>query len=131
MDFSEDTLWDQLAKVKDIQPGELTVEDDEDEYLDNPATKYKDSSPGDLDAGETSVTLAWLPGSTEQQQLLIDAEAGTKTWYRAKYANGAVDCWFGYINSLGRTIAVKERMQRTIKIKNCAAPKYAEEILGA
>lgn len=130
LDLAVDTNWSNIAKVKDIQPGELTREDEDDEYLDDPAADYKDSSPGQKDAGETQVAIAWMPGATEQKQLVTDYDAGTKTWYRIKYPNGAVDCFYGYINSLGKTVSVKDKMQRTVKIKNTAKPKLAEDILA-
>ncbi|MCL1124237.1 phage tail tube protein [Shewanella surugensis] len=129
-DFKEDTEWLTIGKVKDFQPGELTIEDDEDDYLDSPTADWSETSPGQKSGGETQITIAWMPGDDTQKQLFRDVEAGTKTWYRAKYPNGGVDVWYGYINSLGKTIAIKEKMQRTIKIKNCAMPKYAETLIG-
>lgn len=128
-DLSVDTNWLVIAKVKDLQVGELTREDEEDEYLDDPSAEYKDSSPGQKDAGENQLTIAWMPGDTAQKQLVADYDAGTKTWYRVKYPNGAVDCYYGYINSLGKTLSVKDKMQRTIKLKNTVKPKLAEDIL--
>jgi len=128
-DFQLDDNWTQLAKLRDLQPGEITVDDEEDNYLDAENPEWKDTSPGQKDAGETQVTIDWVPGSAEQQQLLTDLEAGTKTWWRAKYSNGASDVFYGYINSFGKTIQINEKMQRTIKIKNCAKPKLAEELL--
>ncbi|MEY8206097.1 MAG: phage tail tube protein [Bermanella sp.] len=130
VDFTEDTLWTQIAQVKDIQPGEITVEDEEEEYLDTADNDYNSTTPGKKDAGETSLTIAWMPGDASQKQLVTDVDDGTKTWYRIKYPNAAVDCYFGYINSLGKSIAIKDKMQRSIKIKNCNKPKLAEDLLA-
>lgn len=129
-DLAVDDNWLVIAKVKDIQPGELTAEDDEDEYLDEEYSEYKTSSSGQKDAGETQVTIAWMPGATDQKQLVTDFDDGLKTWYRIKYPNGSVDCFYGYINSLGKTVTSKDKMQRTVKIKNTAKPKLAEDILA-
>ncbi|MBE4575531.1 phage tail protein, partial [Vibrio navarrensis] len=35
-DYLGDEKWDRLAGVKELQPGEITVEDEEDNYLDDP-----------------------------------------------------------------------------------------------
>ncbi|MDO6707922.1 phage tail tube protein [Photobacterium sp. 1_MG-2023] len=130
-DFLDDANWVTLAKLKDIQPGEITVEDEEDNYLDDENSEWTKTSPGMKSAGETQLTIAWLPGETAQQQLAKDVTDGTITWYRAKYPNGAVDLYYGYVNSLGKAVAQKEKMTRSVKIKNVGKPMIAEAILAA
>ncbi|MBV1842707.1 phage tail tube protein [Photobacterium ganghwense] len=130
LDYTEDTAWSQLAQVKEFQPGEITVEDEEDDYLDDKDADWGKTSPGKKSAGETTITIAWKPGETAQQQLDKDVVDGTITYYRAKYPNGAVDVWYGYVNSLGKAIPINEKMTRTVKIKNVGKPKTAEELLA-
>lgn len=128
-DFTGDEKWDTLSELKDIQPAEITVEDEEDDYLDDENSDWNRTAPGNKNAGETQLTLAWKPGDTLQQQLVKDIDNGTITYYRAKYPNGTVDVWYGYVNSLGKTVTRKEKMTRTVKIKNVGKPKTAEHIL--
>jgi uncharacterized protein YjdB len=128
-DYTEDAMWDNLAQVRELTPGEITVEDQEDNYLDDTDADWAKTSPGTKSGGDVSVTLAWKPGETTQQKLIEDVNNDVITYYRAKYPNGTVEVWYGYINSLGKTIAIKEKMTRTIKIKTVGKPKTAEEIL--
>lgn len=128
-DYTEDTKWEKISKVKEITPGELTAEDEEDNYLDDPDADWVKTTSGQKSAGETQLTLAWMPGESNQQQLFADFDAGTITHYRCKYPNGAVDVWTGYINQLGKAVAIKEKMTRTVKIKNVGRPMTAEELL--
>lgn len=130
-DYTDDVKWDQLADLKELTPGEITVEDDDDSYLDDPDADWSKTAPGTKSGGDISATLAWKPGATAQQQLVTDVNNDTVTYYRAKYPNGTVDVWYGYINSLGKTVAIKEKMQRTVKIKTVGKPTTAEDILIA
>ncbi len=130
-DYTEDAKWDKLAGVRELQPGEITVEDEEDNYLDDEDASWSKTSPGTKSAGETTATLVWKPGETGQQQLVDDVENDVVTYYRVKYPNGTVDVNKGYINSLGKAVTIKEKITRTIKIKNVGKPKTAEELLVA
>jgi len=130
LDTTADDDWSNIAKIKEIQPGEITAEDIEDNYLDSEHPDWVETSSGQKSAGETQVTLAWLPGDAAQQKLVDDFNSGQPQWWRIKYPNNVVDCYYGYINSLGKTVQVKERMQRTIKIKNIHAPKMAEDLIA-
>ncbi len=129
-DYFDDTKWDKKANVLELQPGEITVEDEEDNYLDDPEADWAKTTPGQKSAGETTATLAWMPGEKGQQDLVDDVENGVITHYRIKYPNGTVDVNLGYINSLGKAVPRKEKMTRTIKIKNVGKPKTAEELLA-
>ncbi|OCH31326.1 phage tail protein [Aliivibrio fischeri] len=129
-DYTDDAKWEQIAKIREIQPGEITVEDEEDNYLDDDKADWSKTSPGTKSAGETTLTIAWLPGEAQQQKLVDDVNKDVITYYRAKYPNGAVDVLNGYINSLGKAVAIKEKMTRTIKIKSVGQPKTAEELLA-
>ncbi|HDY7976858.1 TPA: phage tail tube protein [Vibrio vulnificus] len=130
-DLLADEQWTLIAKVKEIQPGEVTVEDEEDQYLDDVNPDWTTTAPGQKSAGELSLTLAWMPGDTAQQQLYQDVVDGKVTYYRTKYPNGTVDIDHGYINGWGKAVAQKERMSRAIKIKKVGKPKTAEEILAS
>lgn len=129
-DYLNDEKWDRLASIKEMQPGEITVEDEEDNYLDDPHSDWSKTSPGMKSAGEPTFTLAWKPGEAGQQQLVNDVNNDVITMYRAKYPNDAVDVWNGYINSLGKAIAIKDKMTRTVKIKTVGKPKTAEELIA-
>lgn len=128
-DYLGDEKWDKLGGVREIQPAEITVEDEEDNYLDDPDADWSKTSPGTKSAGETSVTLVWKPGEAGQQQLLKDVDADVVTHYRTKFPNGTVDVSRGYINSLGKAVAIKEKITRTVKIKHVGKPKTAEELI--
>lgn len=129
-DYLDDAKWDKLGGVKEIQPGEVTVEDEEDNYLDDPDADWAKTTPGQKSAGETNVTLVWKPGEPGQQQLVDDIENDVVTEYRTVFPNGAVDAYSGYINSLGKAVTIKEKVTRTVKIKNVGKPKLAEMLLA-
>lgn len=129
-DYTEDTKWEPIAQIREMTPGEITVEDEEDDYLDDADADWAKTSPGKKSAGDTSITIAWKPGEAIQQQLQKDVMDDKVTHYRAKYPNGAVDVWYGYINSFGKAVTIKDKMTRTIKIKSVGRPKTAEELLS-
>ncbi|EFH4262518.1 phage tail protein, partial [Escherichia coli] len=59
-----DTDWLRLAMVKDLQPGEMTADAEDDTYLDDENADWKSTSQGQKTAGDTSATLAWRPGDS-------------------------------------------------------------------
>ena len=65
-----DVDWSRLAKVKDLTPGELTAESYDDSYLDDEDADWTATGQGQKSAGDTSFTLAWMPGEQGQQALL-------------------------------------------------------------
>ncbi|HGC2125297.1 TPA: phage tail tube protein, partial [Escherichia coli] len=65
-----DVDWSRLAKVKDLTPGELTAESYDDSYLDDEDADWAATGQGQKSAGDTSFTLAWMPGEQGQQALL-------------------------------------------------------------
>ncbi|MEJ2766979.1 phage tail tube protein [Photobacterium sp. MCCC 1A19761] len=130
-DFHDDVKWLKLAGIKDYQPGEITVADDVDDYLDDDETDWEKTKPGKKSGGEHQLTLAWKPGDPAQQQLDKDVDAGVTTWYRTKYPNGGLHLFYGYINSLGQAVPQNEHMTRTVKFKNVGKPKTAEAILAS
>ncbi|EJL6550862.1 phage tail tube protein [Vibrio cholerae] len=128
-DFLSDEKWEQIAQIKEITPGEITVEDEDDSYLDDPEAEWTKTAPGQKSAGEVSLVIAWKPGETAQQRLVDDVDKNVVTMFRAKYPNDAVDVWNGYINSLGKAVAAKDKMTRSVKIKCVGKPVTAEELL--
>ena len=70
--------WDRIAKIKELSPGEVTADSYEDNYLDDTNAEWKSTSQGAKSAGETTLTLAWLPGDTAQQALVSDFNTGKK-----------------------------------------------------
>jgi len=90
-DIKKPENWDRIAKIKELSPGEVSAESYEDNYLDDPNAEWKSTSQGAKSAGETSLTLAWLPGDTAQQALVGDFNTGKKKFYLVVYPNGVRD----------------------------------------
>ncbi len=63
-----DNNWLRLANVKDLQPGELTADAEDNNYLDDENADWKSTTQGQKSAGDTSVTLAWKPGEDVQKK---------------------------------------------------------------
>ena len=122
-----DVDWQRLAKVKDLTPGEMTAESYDDTYLDDENADWNSSAQGEKSAGDTSFTLAWMPGETGQQGLVDWFTSGEVRGYKIKYPNGAVDVFRGWLSSLGKAIPVKEVITRTVKVTNSGKPSLAEE----
>ncbi|HHE3654184.1 TPA: phage tail tube protein [Pasteurella multocida] len=125
-EVKKDENWDRIAKVKELQPGELTAESYEDNYLDDANAEWKSTSQGAKSAGEMSITLAWLPGDTAQQAVVEDFEKGKKTYYMVKYPNGTRDIYYAWVSSLGKTLPQNETMTRTVKLTSVGKPSLAE-----
>ena len=118
--------WDRIAKIKERSPGEVTAESYEDNYLDDPNAEWKSTSQGAKSAGETTLTLAWLPGDTAQQALVSDFNTGKKKYYLVVYPNGVRDVYYAWVSSLGKTVPQNEVMTRTVKLTNVGKPLLAE-----
>ncbi|WP_447863535.1 phage tail tube protein [Kluyvera sichuanensis] len=126
-----DTDWTRLAKIKDLQPGELTAESNDDTYLDDADADWTSTSQGQKSAGEASFTLAWKPAESGQQDLVRWFDDGTVLAYKIKYPNGAVDVFRGWVSSLGKTVTAKDTITRSVKISNNGKPGLAEESAAA
>lgn len=122
-----DTDWARLAKIKDLQPGELTAESNDDTYLDDADADWTATAQGRKSAGEASFTLAWKPAESGQQDLVRWFDDGTVLAYKIKYPNGAVDVFRGWVSSLGKTVTAKDTITRSVKISNNGKPGLAEE----
>ncbi|OLV27313.1 phage tail tube protein [Haemophilus parainfluenzae] len=118
--------WERIAKIKDFSPGEITAESYEDNYLDDPNAEWKSTSQGAKSSGETSITLAWLPGDTAQQAIVMDFDSGKKKFYLILYPNGTRDVYFAWVSSLGKAVPQNETMTRTIKLTNVGKALLAE-----
>jgi len=123
-----DVGWLRLAKIKDLQPGELTAESEDDTYIDDDNADWTSTMQGQKSAGDTSFTLAWLPGESGQQDLVNWFDGGAVKGYKIKYPNGAVDVFKGWVSSLGKSVSAKEVITRTVKITNNGKPALAEDI---
>lgn len=126
-----DTDWTRLAKIKDLQPGELTAESNDDTYLDDADADWTSTTQGQKSAGEASFTLAWKPAESGQQDLVRWFDDGTVLAYKIKYPNGAVDVFRGWVSSLGKTVTAKDTITRSVKISNNGKPGLAEESAAA
>ncbi|MFK8698397.1 phage tail tube protein, partial [Proteus mirabilis] len=62
-----DTDWTRLAKIKELQPGEITADSYDDTYLDDEDADWKVTAQGEKSAGEANITLAWKPGEQGQK----------------------------------------------------------------
>ncbi|HBV0977946.1 phage tail tube protein [Citrobacter freundii complex sp. 2024EL-00238] len=122
-----DVDWTRLAKIKDLQPGELTAESNDDTYLDDADADWTSTSQGQKSAGEASFTLAWKPAETGQQDLVRWFDDGTVLAYKIKYPNGAIDVFRGWVSSLGKTVTAKDTITRSVKISNNGKPGLAED----
>ena len=118
--------WDRIAKIKELSPGEVTADSYEDNYLDDANAEWKSTSQGAKSAGETTLTLAWLPGDTAQQALVSDFNTGKKKYYLVVYPNGVRDVYYAWVSSLGKTVPQNEVMTRTVKLTNVGKPLLAE-----
>ncbi len=123
----QDTDWLRLAMVKDLQPGEMTADAEDDTYLDDEDADWKTTTQGQKSVGDTSATLAWRPGDSGQKKLVQLFDSGEVCAFRIKYPNGTVDVFRGWLSSLGKTIASKDVMTRTVKISGVGRPYLAEE----
>ncbi|HCR5481527.1 TPA: phage tail protein, partial [Shigella dysenteriae] len=122
-----DTDWLRLAMVKDLQPGEMTADAEDDTYLDDEDADWKTTTQGQKSVGDTLATLAWRPGDSGQKKLVQLFDSGEVCAFRIKYPNGTVDVFRGWLSSLGKTITSKEVMTRTVKISGVGRPYLAEE----
>ncbi|EQA1256317.1 phage tail protein [Escherichia coli] len=122
-----DTDWLRLAMVKDLQPGEMTADAEDDDYLDDENADWKMTTQGQKSVGDTSATLAWRPGDSGQKKLIQLFDSGEVRAFRIKYPNGTVDVFRGWLSSLGKTITSKDVMTRTVKISGVGRPYLAEE----
>lgn len=126
-----DVDWTRLAKIKDLQPGELTAESKDDTYLDDADADWTSTSQGQKSAGEASFTLAWKPAESGQQDLVRWFDDGTVLAYKIKYPNGAIDVFRGWVSSLGKTVTAKDTITRSVKISNNGKPGLAEDSAAA
>ncbi|MEB7098162.1 phage tail protein [Escherichia coli] len=122
-----DTDWLRLAMVKDLQPGEMTADAEDDDYLDDENADWKTTTQGQKSVGDTSATLAWRPGDSGQKKLIQLFDSGEVRAFRIKYPNSTVDVFRGWLSSLGKTITSKDVMTRTVKISGVGRPYLAEE----
>ena len=126
-----DVDWTRLAKIKDLQPGELTAESNDDTYLDDEDADWTATAQGQKSAGEASFTLAWKPAERGQQDLVRWFDDGTVLAYKIKYPNGAIDVFRGWVSSLGKTVTAKDTITRSVKISNNGKPGLAEDSAAA
>lgn len=127
----DETAWTRLAKIRELTPGELSAQSEDDTYLDDEDADWSQTTQGEKSAGETNFTLAWKPGEQGQQQLVEWFHDGTVLYYKTVYANGAIDLYRGWVSGLGKTVTAKEIMTRTAKITNTGRPPVlAEEDLA-
>lgn len=121
-----DDDWLRLAGIKDLQPGEMTADAEDDDYLDDEDADWKSTTQGQKSVGDTTATLAWKPGETGQKTLVDLFDSGEVRAFRIKYPNGTVDIFRGWLSSLGKTITAKEVMTRTVKISGVGRPFPAD-----
>lgn len=74
-----DVDWTRLAKIKDLQPGELTAESNDDTYLDDEDADWTATAQGQKSAGRP--VLRW-PGNLPR--------AGSRIWFAGLMT---VPCW--------------------------------------
>ncbi|EEO2140344.1 phage tail protein [Salmonella enterica] len=122
-----DDDWLRLAGIKDLQPGEMSADAEDDDYLDGENADWKSTTQGQKSVGDTTATLAWKPGETGQKKLVELFDTGEVRAFRIRYPNGTVDVFRGWLSSLGKTVTSKEVMTRSVKITGVGRPSLAEE----
>ncbi|EFU4461201.1 DUF1983 domain-containing protein [Salmonella enterica] len=122
-----DDDWLRLAGIKDLQPGEMSADAEDDDYLDDENADWKSTTQGQKSVGDTTATLAWKPGETGQKKLVELFDTGEVRAFRIRYPNGTVDVFRGWLSSLGKTVTSKEVMTRSVKITGVGRPSLAEE----
>lgn len=122
-----DDDWLRLAGIKDLQPGEMSADAEDDDYLDDEKADWKSTTQGQKSVGDTTATLAWKPGETGQKKLVELFDTGEVRAFRIRYPNGTVDVFRGWLSSLGKTVTSKEVMTRSVKITGVGRPSLAEE----
>ncbi|WP_270806075.1 phage tail tube protein [Aeromonas sp. QDB62] len=115
-----------LADIKELTPPDMSVETTEESYLDAANPDWKEKTPGQKDAGQLGFTLAWKPDDAAQKTLVTEL-GGELRWFLIKYPNGKVDGFYGFISSIGKPIAIKETITRTVKVDLSGKPSLAEE----
>ncbi|HAF8818510.1 TPA: phage tail protein [Salmonella enterica] len=123
----DDSQWLRMAEVKDLQPGEMTADEEDNNYLDDENAEWKSTRQGQKSVGSASVTLAWKPGEDVQQKLVSLFISGEVKAFRIKYPNGTVDVFNGWLSSLGKTVTGKDEITRSVKITGVGRPYMAEE----
>ncbi|HAX8740032.1 TPA: phage tail protein [Escherichia coli] len=119
-----DNDWSRLAKIKDLTPGELTAESYDDSYLDDEDADWTATGQGQKSAGDTSFTLAWMPGEQGQQAWFNEGDTRA---YKIRFPNGTVDVFRGWVSSIGKAVTAKEVITRTVKVTNVGRPSMAED----
>ncbi|HCK5527667.1 TPA: phage tail protein, partial [Salmonella enterica subsp. enterica serovar Weltevreden] len=114
-----------LAGIKDLQPGEMSADAEDDDYLDDENADWKSTTQGQKSVGDTTATLAWKPGETGQKKLVELFDTGEVRAFRIRYPNGTVDVFRGWLSSLGKTVTSKEVMTRSVKITGVGRPSLA------
>ncbi|WP_420262803.1 phage tail tube protein, partial [Morganella morganii] len=71
-----DEGWTRLAKIKELQPGEISADSYDDTYLDDEDADWKATAQGEKSAGEANITLAWKPGEQGQKDLVSWFDTG-------------------------------------------------------
>ena len=120
-----DVDWSRLAKVKDLTPGELTAESYDDSYLDDEDADWTATGQGQKSAGDTSFTLAWMPGEQGQQALLAWFNEGDTRAYKIRFPNGTVD-----VTNVGRPSMAEDRSTVTAATGMTVTPASSSVVKG-
>lgn len=112
-----DVDWSRLAKVKDLTPGELTAESYDDSYLDDKDADWTATGQGQKSAGDTSFTLAWMPGEQGQQALLAWFNEGDTRAYKIRFPKTSATL------STSTPDAEEKRATLWLIASNCSPPR--------
>lgn len=123
----DDTKWTRLAGIKDLKPGQITAESQEDSYLDDPDADWKGTAQGEKSAGQSTFTLAWKPGEKGQRAIVSWFDSGAVRAYRILHSNGTVDVFKGWVSGIGKTITAKDTVTVEITVTNTGRPRLAED----
>lgn len=109
-----DTDWLRLAMVKDLQPGEMTADAEDDTYLDDENADWKSTSQA---RKPLAIRLPRWHGvrATADRKLVELFYSGEVCAFRILYPNGTVDVFRGWLSSLGKAVTSTEVMTRISK----------------
>lgn len=90
-----DTDWNRLAKIKELTPGEMTAESYDDTYLDDEDADWNATAQGAKSAGDTSLTLAWKPGSRARKTWSPGSMMGQSGFIKSNTRTAPLTCSAG------------------------------------
>ncbi len=106
----------ELAECTDITPPSSSVDDVEVTHMKSP-DRTKEYIAGLTDAGEGSLGMNWIPGSTSDDFIIAWRADGTRRAARITYPNNVRWTFQAYVKTYSGTVPVKDRLSATLSMK--------------